>query len=181
MNPVPNVTATATNNGNYYETQTISLSASGGNTYRWTGPNNFTSTQQNPQIVNAKVGNSGEYKVTVTNAEGCTAVAAITIKVELITAIANEPFSAELQAIVYPNPSTESFTIDVIPPTGKTIDVMLQISDNLGRVLWRKQLFNVFKTQQERVNLSQKAVGTYFLQVQTEQKRLNKMIILVER
>jgi gliding motility-associated-like protein len=51
--------------------QTLNLSATGGNTYLWSGPNGFTSNQSNPAIPNATLSMSGPYNVTVTTAAGC--------------------------------------------------------------------------------------------------------------
>jgi gliding motility-associated-like protein len=53
----------------------ISLNASAvaGASYTWTGPNGFTSTQQNPVISNASLNNTGAYNVSVT-VNGCTSV-----------------------------------------------------------------------------------------------------------
>lgn len=50
----------------------LNLSGSGHNvnSWNWTGPNNFTSTQQNPTIGTATAVNSGTYYVTATNACG---------------------------------------------------------------------------------------------------------------
>ncbi len=47
---------------------TIQLNAANapGATYQWTGPNGFTSSQQNPTITNAQAINSGVYSVTIT-------------------------------------------------------------------------------------------------------------------
>lgn len=60
--------ATATVNGPILEVgNTIQLNASGGTSYSWTGPNNFTSNQQNPTIPNAQTQNSGLYTVTAAN------------------------------------------------------------------------------------------------------------------
>jgi agmatine deiminase len=55
--------------GPYCEGESINLSATGigGNSYLWTGPNDFESTDQNPVINNASAGNSGQYIVTYTN------------------------------------------------------------------------------------------------------------------
>jgi gliding motility-associated-like protein len=40
---------------------TLQLNASGGTSYSWTGPNGFTSNQQNPTIPNAATNNAGTY------------------------------------------------------------------------------------------------------------------------
>ncbi|MBG6061539.1 gliding motility-associated-like protein [Flavobacterium sp. CG_9.1] len=50
---------------------TIELNASGGTNYTWTGPNGFTSTLQNPTILNATTLNSGEYRCLITGTGGC--------------------------------------------------------------------------------------------------------------
>ncbi len=51
--------------------QNLVLTASGGASYAWTGPNGFTSTLQNPTLLNASTNMAGIYIVTVTNANGC--------------------------------------------------------------------------------------------------------------
>ncbi len=53
----------------------LNLYASGGVSYSWTGPNGFTSHLQYPVIYNASAANSGDYFVTVTDGNGCSAVA----------------------------------------------------------------------------------------------------------
>src|SRR5205814_7444977 len=70
---------TASNGGPYCEGATISLSTpfvSGAN-YAWTGPNGFTSSQQNPTRANATTADAGTYSVTVT-LNGCTSAAGTT-------------------------------------------------------------------------------------------------------
>jgi len=59
--------------------KTLELKASGGTTYSWTGPNGFTSTDQNPTIVNATTNNSGEYSCTITGTGGCDDTKKITV------------------------------------------------------------------------------------------------------
>lgn len=49
----------------------IKLRASGGTSYLWTGPKGFTSTEQNPIIVNATAENEGVYSCTITADQGC--------------------------------------------------------------------------------------------------------------
>ncbi|WP_375443425.1 SdrD B-like domain-containing protein [uncultured Fibrella sp.] len=60
---------------------TLSLSASGGGTYSWTGPNNFVSTLANPTIPNVTTANAGTYKVTVDN-NGCYASLTVNVLVQ---------------------------------------------------------------------------------------------------
>jgi gliding motility-associated-like protein len=78
VNPTPVITV---NNPGTCVNQTINLTATGGNTYLWAGPNSFTSNVQNPNIPNAQLNMSGAYTVLVISAAGCTntAVSNVTI------------------------------------------------------------------------------------------------------
>lgn len=49
----------------------IELSASGGTSYTWSGPNGFTSKDQNPKILNATIANNGVYTCIITGSGGC--------------------------------------------------------------------------------------------------------------
>ncbi|TCC92080.1 T9SS type B sorting domain-containing protein [Pedobacter frigiditerrae] len=60
----------ASNSGIACVGSNIQLSASGGTSYSWAGPN-FTSTLQNPIIPNVNINSAGTYTVTVFNAAGC--------------------------------------------------------------------------------------------------------------
>jgi len=72
VNPLPLTNATNTANGFSCSGDTIHLTSSaGGTTYSWTGPNSFSSSSQNPTIINSTAAMSGIYTVTVTNAYGC--------------------------------------------------------------------------------------------------------------
>jgi hypothetical protein len=78
VNATPS-TPTASNGGPYCEGATIALSTPTviGATYSWTGPNGFTSSQQNPTRSNATPADAGNYSVTVT-VNGCTSAAGTT-------------------------------------------------------------------------------------------------------
>jgi hypothetical protein len=72
---------TASNNSPVCEGNTLSLAATtiSGATYSWTGPNGFTSSQQNPIVsTNATSAMGGVYIVTST-VNGCTSAASVTI------------------------------------------------------------------------------------------------------
>lgn len=63
VNPAPAV-PTAGSNSTVCSGQTLSLTASStGSTYSWTGPNNFTSTLQNPTIAGVTTAGNGTYSV----------------------------------------------------------------------------------------------------------------------
>ncbi len=49
----------------------IELTASGGTSYLWSGPNNFSSTLQNPKILNVTTANSGDYSCLITGSGSC--------------------------------------------------------------------------------------------------------------
>lgn len=67
----PNPVANAFSNSTACENFNITLNATGGTSYSWSGPS-FTSTQQNPVISNATLAATGVYTVTVTDANNCT-------------------------------------------------------------------------------------------------------------
>ncbi len=71
-NPVP--TAVAGSNSPLCSSA-INLTSSGGVSYSWTGPDGFTSTDQNPSLMNVTAAASGTYTVTVTGSNGCSATA----------------------------------------------------------------------------------------------------------
>jgi gliding motility-associated-like protein len=64
------------------EHSNAALTSGGGISYSWTGPNGFTSNNQNPVLPNIAMVNVGEYTVIVTGANSCTNVAATKIGVD---------------------------------------------------------------------------------------------------
>ena len=85
---------TATNNGPLCPGNTLTLSSTSGASYSWTGPNGFSSTVQNPFILNVAQADSGIYTVIVTDVNSCTSSASTQLFVTLtlpLTAIANSP------------------------------------------------------------------------------------------
>ena len=63
--------ASASNNGPLCVGGTLNLTAAGGSSYSWTGPNAFSSLLQNPTISNVTSLEAGIYTVTVTGVGGC--------------------------------------------------------------------------------------------------------------
>ena len=73
--------ATAGSNSPVCEGNILNLTSSGGTTYKWSGPNGFISSIQNPSISNVITAMTGTYKVTVSTSQGCTATDTLDITV----------------------------------------------------------------------------------------------------
>jgi gliding motility-associated-like protein len=69
VNPLPDTQVKDSTKG--CEGTNVSLAATGGTSYAWTGPNGFSSTQQSPPLPNLQPGEAGIYKVVVTDDKGC--------------------------------------------------------------------------------------------------------------
>ncbi|MET3885920.1 beta strand repeat-containing protein [Niastella sp. OAS944] len=63
---------------------TLNLTSTNGTTYSWTGPNSFTSDQQNPSIVNVTTAASGVYTVVVTDGNGCSATTTTNVTINAL-------------------------------------------------------------------------------------------------
>lgn len=90
--PLPNVTASS--NSPICTGATLNLSTTVGTSWSWSGPNAFSSTQQNPSIANAPVAATGTYSLTATDANGCFASTTIPVTVNPLptpTATSNSP------------------------------------------------------------------------------------------
>ncbi|MDP1800278.1 MAG: gliding motility-associated C-terminal domain-containing protein [Bacteroidota bacterium] len=79
VNPLP--VPVAANNAPICATGNVVLTGNGGGNYSWTGPLGFTSAVQNPTITNALSTHSGNYILTVTDANGCQASATTSVNV----------------------------------------------------------------------------------------------------
>lgn len=75
--PIVNIS----NNSPICENFPLQLSASGGNSYSWSGPFSFSSQQQNPSFAQAPVTANGMFTVIVTSAQNCTASATTSVSI----------------------------------------------------------------------------------------------------
>ena len=77
-------TVTVTGSATVCTGETINLTATGGGTYAWAGPNAFVETTAAISLPFAVVAYSGTYTVTVTNSNGCTANATTLVTVNAV-------------------------------------------------------------------------------------------------
>jgi len=73
--------ATAGTSSAVCEGQPLILNGGGGSSYSWSGPNGYTDLTQYPLIDSITPADSGTYTVTVTDANGCTGSASVTLAV----------------------------------------------------------------------------------------------------
>ncbi len=79
VNALP--TPTASNDGAYCPGDLATLSATGGVSYTWTGPNTFSAAVQSPTIAGITLAANGTYTVVATDANNCSASATTTVVV----------------------------------------------------------------------------------------------------
>lgn len=78
----PDAAASSNNPGCEGDDLQLSSASFNGATYAWTGPNGFTSSEQNPVINDLTSANNGDYTVTLTTAVGCTNTGTTSINVQ---------------------------------------------------------------------------------------------------
>jgi gliding motility-associated-like protein len=99
------------------EGDAITLSASPGDMYTWTGPNGFTSTLQSINIPNATPANSGRYNVTVTKSEcSITAYADVVVNARPIVTVSADV--SICQGITTTLQATGGVSYQWLPATG---------------------------------------------------------------
>jgi len=82
LNPSPQLSLSSnSDNDSYCSNEDITITANGAQSYAWSGPNNFSSTQNNFTIQNPNENNSGWYVVEGENEFGCVAQDSINIEV----------------------------------------------------------------------------------------------------
>ncbi len=172
---------TASNTGPYLVGQTISLNASAGTSYSWTGPNSFSSSLSNPTIVNAQIFNAGIYTALVSNL-GCTASATTNVVVGGIGPCmqimsysyvqAGAPFQTLFPLTngqnIAKNANQTSIIVKPICPTTPIESVQMNIKgpyDLDWTILQSYQHFSLYDNAGEYVLGSNLAAGTYTLTV----------------
>jgi gliding motility-associated-like protein len=73
---------TASNDGPICSGNNLQLNANGIGTFVWSGPNGFSSTQQNPLLSGVTSSASGVYVVTITSPQGCTQTATTIVNIQ---------------------------------------------------------------------------------------------------
>jgi len=169
VNDLPNVTANS--NSPICAGSNLNLSASGGTSYSWTGPNGFTNNTQNPSISNTSTNNSGNYTVTVTDANGCTNSSTISVQILNCSSIEeNNPFSS---LVIYPNPADTYIQFELPEGLHQTAAIYLFSIDGkiISSTIWQEN--NLL-----RLDVSSFPAGTYIVQINSDSTSVTKIILI---
>jgi hypothetical protein len=131
--------------------QTASLTASGASTYSW-------NTSATTSVVAVSPSVTTSYTVTGTNTNSCSASVVITQSVSACTGL-NNNVASTIGTVVYPNPNTGLFIIELNNGSVKTIEVM----DLTGRIV----LTNTSSNDKMDFNINSLSNGVYFVKVQS--------------
>ena len=144
---------------------TFTASSTDGSSYQWMGPNNFSSTDQNPVIKEADVETEGSYHVTATLGI-CSSTNVINIDV----------LQNERGYFVLPNPSSGTFRVKGNYLVDKTLPY--EIVNHAGQVLQSGEITTTTKYLSEGFSVEGVANGIYFLRLQTKNDKLNIRLVV---
>ncbi|MFZ6051547.1 T9SS type A sorting domain-containing protein [Halocola ammonii] len=134
----------------------ISIDVDGGTedyTYDWTGPNGFTSDEEDIDGLEA-----GEYTVTVTDENGCTVTETFNVLVGI------EELFNSVEVSLMPNPSEGEFFLDLAGLDGQ--EVAYQVVDMQGRVVLDEKIEWNAAEVRELIDLTSQSSGLYYLMIQ---------------
>lgn len=158
----------------------IQLSASGGGSYSWSGPNGFSSTNSTPNISNASTARVGTYSVRVTATGGCTGTATVAVKVKNCTSTRlGAEGETETELVLSPNPTNGKTQIDVRLSEPQALEI--QLSDMFGRTLENWKITEIKDEHSLEIDLSQRVTGMYLIQAVTNKERVVKKLIKVSQ
>ncbi len=148
----------------------IDVSVTGGtDTYNFAWfRNNIIYTTGSEDLLNAP---AGDYRLEVTDANGCTAVFTYELTAIVGTQNPNEAFYAE----IFPNPARDAATLAVAFPQPQTL--RLSLTDVSGKILQDWSLHNV-TTQHIPLDLKDLPGGVYHLRILAGDKIVGKKVVV---
>ena len=138
----------------------------GGYTFTWSGPDNFTSANEDLTGIVA-----GEYTVTITDLNGCEVTGTFGVPVGIGEIALLESVN------VSPNPSFGLYNLILEGASGE--DVILNVYDAQARVIWSSTLNQAWGSVQSTIDLVGKSAGMYQLEVMADGNR--KMLQLLKQ
>lgn len=143
----------------------VNLIVTGGSApygYSWTGPNGFTSTTEDPSGLVA-----GTYDVIVTDANGCTENAQVTIGSQVGVSELNT-----VQVSIYPNPSNGIFNLTLSNAGQYNVSAI----NAVGQVVFTKSVNGT----QTTIDLSTFERGVYFITIENASNKMVQRVVLMD-
>ena len=94
----------------------------------------------------------------------------------LLAGINNQYSLNQHQLIIYPNPNTGSFTLEMVVPEVKSIQI--NIINILGQSVYAETLNNTKGTCTRQIELNRNTTGIYNLQLTSDKEIINKKIVI---
>jgi hypothetical protein len=136
----------------------------GFNSYLWSDLSTTTQTYE------VTLANMGTIVVLVSDANGC--YGSDTVIVDFILGV---PAIQKASVKIYPNPAADYLNIEMKQFNGQDINVI--ITDMAGKTVYNKSMV-VNGNQASTIDVSQFPSGTYFVQIQTEDQKVVKHIVI---
>jgi len=140
----------------------------GGGSWRWEGPNGFTSNDREFTLSAITVAQAGTYSVTLTNSSGCESSMDFQVTVDGVSDL-NDDSEVNPKLLLYPNPANDQVTLTAVPA-----NTLIAILDLSGRTLWQMNSSN--KMENTRINISHLKAGIYFVKVGNKTPKIQKLI-----
>lgn len=162
--------STATSNGPLTEGELLELYAKNSKdsvAFLWTGPDDFTSNEQNPVIPITTYRNSGLYELS-SMYNGCTTKTNVLVDIKDIIG---------LKLDIYPNPNDGLFTLSGLSQTDDPITTV--VYNYMGKIMYRGEIIPDRSRFESTIDLKGVPTGIYLLQVTAlgEQRIYNIAII----
>ncbi len=134
--------------------------------YSWTGPDNFTSTEEN--LVNLS---AGDYVLVVTDLNGCEVTSEV-ITIDRLTSIEEPTWAKDLR--LFPNPATEMLTLEL--PAFIASDLTLELLNARGQTVQRIDTEQNSNTL--RMNVSNLPSGLYWVKMQAKGELVVRKVVV---
>lgn len=155
--------AFAISNSPVCETQTLILSGFGGTIYNWSGPNSFSSTQQNTNIPNVTMAAAGTYTLMVEDAYGCKDTTTTNVIIQSCVGV-NELANTNKIGI-YPNPNNGNFSINF--NHAEAGNYTIKLYNVIGEIILNKT-HSVLGNNTVELNIVDTETGVYFIEIRRE-------------
>ncbi len=166
----------ASNSGPYFQGNLVKLNSNPQSnkspfTFAWSGPSNFTSSIQNPMILNAQPDADGIYSVKISDSTGCFGIAQTEVVIQQV--LANETEAKQLFNI-FPNPVREVLSIKIQALSIQNMSLM----DSQGHILHNHSINNPSPEYVEKIDVSRLPNGIYYIIIDHEKQKLVQKVIV---